>query len=46
MEYAILAVAILGGLTAVIASIGTDVGTLFSDLQSAIHKALPATPAS
>jgi Flp pilus assembly pilin Flp len=44
LEYAILAVAILGGLTAVIANISTDVGTLFTDLYNAIHKALP-TPA-
>jgi Flp pilus assembly pilin Flp len=42
LEYAILAVAVLGGLTAVIASISTDVGTLFTDLKNAIHNALPA----
>ena len=42
LEYAIVAVAVLGGLTAVIASISTDVSTLFTDLKTAIHNALPA----
>jgi Flp pilus assembly pilin Flp len=42
LEYAILAVAVLGGLTAVIASISTDVSTLFTDLKTAIHNALPS----
>jgi len=41
LEYAVLAVAVLGALAVVISSISTDVTTLFTDLKNAIHNALP-----